>query len=251
MLDVLLAIKNNNVNKIPQYDPTLAEHLRKVLKSLLVNGKYVTTLNITLDDLLNASERGKWWIVGSAWTGNVKDIGAASRPSQQKKDDQKYSQQLLELAKKQRMNTEERRNVFCVLMSAEDYIDAFEKLLHLAIKNQSVIVTVIIHCCLSEKTFNPYYAVLLQKFSEFDRKYQLAVQYAIWDRIKDIQSHSGVQLKNLAQLILHLVTSAAQPISVLKVVEFGQLDKMTVRLVRQIMLGILLGKEETCREVSW
>lgn len=119
MLDVLLAIKNNNVNKIPQYDPTLAEHLRKVLKTLFVNGKYVTTLNITLDDLLNVNQRGKWWVVGSAWTGNIKDIGGASSSNSTKKDAQKFSEQLLELARKQRMNTDERRNVFCVLMSAE------------------------------------------------------------------------------------------------------------------------------------
>lgn len=53
MIEILLAIKNNNMTKIPQYDPSLAEHLKKILKSMMVNGKYVTTLNITIDDLLN------------------------------------------------------------------------------------------------------------------------------------------------------------------------------------------------------
>lgn len=119
MLDVLLAIKNNNVNKIPQYDPSLAEHLRKILKTLLVNGKYVTTLNITLDDLLNADRRGKWWVVGSAWSGNVDDIGGAKPLAAGKKEQMKFSEQILQLAKKQRMNTDDRRNVFCVLMTAE------------------------------------------------------------------------------------------------------------------------------------
>lgn len=121
MLDILLAIKNNNVNKIPQYDPSLAEHLRKILKTLLVNGKYITTLNITLDDLLNVEKRGRWWVVGSAWTGNLNDIGAASKSlnKSSRKEEQKFSQQLLELAKKQRMNTDDRRNIFCILMSAE------------------------------------------------------------------------------------------------------------------------------------
>lgn len=121
MLDVLLAIKNNNVNKIPQYDPSVAEHLRKILKTLLVNGKYVTTLNITLDDLLNVDKRGKWWVVGSAWTGNINDIGAASKSitKSSRKEEQKFSQQLLELARKQRMNTDDRRNIFCIIMSAE------------------------------------------------------------------------------------------------------------------------------------
>lgn len=198
MMDVLLAIKNNNVNKIPQYDPTLAEHLRKILRSLLVNGKYVTTLNITLEDLLRADQRGKWWVVGSAWSGNVNEIGGASSTKSSKGSQHaeatKFSATILELAKKQRMNTDDRRNVFCILMSAEvsvsfgfrsfdiqiciffqDYLEAFEKLHHLSIKDHKVIVTVIIHCCLSEKLFNPYYAVLTQKFCDFDRKYQVSI----------------------------------------------------------------------------
>lgn len=130
MLDVLTAIKNNNVNRIPNYDPTLAEHLRKILKTVCVNGKYVNTLNISLDDLLNVQMRGKWWVVGSAWTGNIDDIGNATATPADKmqqtiKNEQKFSEQLLELARKQRMNTDERRNVFCILMSAEVSIPIF------------------------------------------------------------------------------------------------------------------------------
>lgn len=40
-----------------------------------------------------------------------------------------FSAKVLELARKQRMNTEVRRNIFCVIMTSEDYLDAFEKLL--------------------------------------------------------------------------------------------------------------------------
>lgn len=40
-----------------------------------------------------------------------------------------YSAKILDLARKQRMNTDIRRNIFCVVMSSEDYLDAFEKLL--------------------------------------------------------------------------------------------------------------------------
>lgn len=254
MLDVLLAIKNNNMNKIPSYDPKLAEHLRKVLRGMLVNGKYVTTLNITLDDLLRADQRGKWWVVGSAWTGNVSDIGAAALGNSTKTttafaEATQFSATILELAKKQRMNTDDRKNIFCVLMSAEDYLDAFEKLHHLAIRDHKVIVTVIIHCCLSEKIFNPYYAVLTQKFCDFDRKYQLAVQFALWDRIKDLSSHTPVQIKNMAQYFIYLIEHGGLALSVLKVIEFGELDKLTMRLVRQIALGLLMGQEIVCRQV--
>lgn len=255
MMDVLLAIKNNNMNKIPSYDPKLAEHLRKVLRGMLVNGKYVTTLNITLDDLLRADQRGKWWVVGSAWTGNVSDIGGASssgaaQPSSAAfAEATQFSATILELAKKQRMNTDDRKNVFCVLMSAEDYLDAFEKLHHLAIRDHKVIVTVIIHCCLSEKVFNPYYAVLSQKFCDFDRKYQLAVQFALWDRIKDLASQTPVQIRNMARYLIHLIEHGGLALSVLKVIEFGEMDKVTQRLVRQVVLGLLMGQELVCRQV--
>lgn len=139
MLDVLTAIKNNNVNRIPNYDPELAEHLRKVLKSLCVNGKYVTTLNISLEDLLNVQNRGKWWVVGSAWTGNINDINGAAKAQSSRKNDQKFSEQLLELARKQRMNTDERRNVFCILMSAE-VIQITQKIIYNSNQKQCVFV---------------------------------------------------------------------------------------------------------------
>ena len=131
----------------------------------------------------------------------------------------------------------------------QDYTEAFEKLLQLSIKDHKVIVSVIIHCCLSEKLFNPYYAVLAQKFCDFDRKYQLAIQFSLWDRIKDIKSLTNIQIKNMAQFGIHLIENGGQALSVLKIVEFGEMDKVTLRLVRQIVLGLLLGKESTCKQV--
>lgn len=59
--------------------------------------------------------------MGSAWTGEL----PGEKPSEDiskslnKKSDAGFSSQLLELAKKQRMNTDTRRTVFCAIMSAE------------------------------------------------------------------------------------------------------------------------------------
>ena len=55
MLEVLLAIKNNNVAKIPNYDPSHSEHLKKLMKGFLHKGSCVTELRITLDDLLKGN----------------------------------------------------------------------------------------------------------------------------------------------------------------------------------------------------
>lgn len=249
MLDTLLAVKNNNMNKIPQYDPSLVEHFRKILKGMITSGKYVSTLNIGLDDLLNVDERGKWWLVGSAWHGkDAKEAGTSSTSTGAETG--AYSQQLLELARKQRMNTDDKRNVFCAIMSAEDYLDSFDKILRLSIKDQRVVATVILHCCLSEKDYNPYYSILSQKFCEYDRRYQLAIQYAIWDRLKEIHSLKQAPSRNLAKLLTHLIGEGGLALSVLKVIEFAEIDKITLRVVRQIMLGILLMEEENkCMQV--
>lgn len=249
MLDILLAIKNNNMTKIPQYDPTHVEHLKKVIKTLIRKGNYVTQLNISLDDLLKADQRGKWWVVGSAWTGNLDSTKPVQKTDSSTTT---FSQKILDLARKQRMNTDIRRNIFCVLMTAEDYLDAFEKLHHLGLKNQQEreVIYVILDCCLQEKIFNPYYAVLAQKFCDYDRKYQMTIQYTLWDKLKTLDSYTNNQLTNLARFLTHIFIERGLPLSALKVVQFGELDKPTLKLVRQIMLGILLHEStEACTQV--
>jgi nucleolar MIF4G domain-containing protein 1 len=109
MLEILLAIRNNNMTKIPNYDPSHTEHLRKLLRSLTKKGDALSKLNITYSELLAANNRGRWWIVGSAWVGQ----GPTATTSQAKQvssnsDEPEYSVELLEMARKQRMNTEVR-----------------------------------------------------------------------------------------------------------------------------------------------
>lgn len=200
MLEILLAVKNNNINKIPQYDPLQVEHLRKVMKSVIRKGNAIVQFNVTLEDLLHgnifvtinatikfyinkesvnyicflivADENGKWWIIGSAWSGtNTTNISTETS----KHNKFNFGTKILELAKKQRMNTDTRRNIFCILITAEDYLDAFEKLHHLGLKDQEEgeIIHVLMHCCLQENKFNPYYAILAQKLCEYNRKYQV------------------------------------------------------------------------------
>ena len=62
---------------------------------------------------------GKWWVVGSAWAGR----GPNRNEKGEKGDTQNImvdaSAALLEKAKKLRMNTELRKNIFCILMTSE------------------------------------------------------------------------------------------------------------------------------------
>lgn len=241
MLDVLMAVKNNNTSKIPQFDSSLVEHFRKLLKQFVREGKYITTLAISMKDLLNADDRGKWWLVGSAWVGHEKSASSHGIEGDHKNDERR--QKIFELAKKQRMNTDVKRNIFYVLLTAEDYLDAFEKILSTT-KDERSIVAVIVHCSLSEKDYNPYYGVLAQKFCEHNRKFLLALQFTFWDKFKDVDSMPPKQITNLAKLIGFLVENGTLPLSVLKAIEFNQMEKATLRLLRQIMLCLLLTDQE-------
>lgn len=243
MLEILLAIRNNNMTKIPNFDPSHTEHLKKLLRSLTNKGLGVSKLNITYNELLSADKRGRWWIVGSAWAGQGPKRAEDSSVIRQESTDSgesQYSASLLELARKQRMNTELRRNIFCVLMTAEDFIGAFERLMRLGLKDQQEreIVHVIIDCCQQEKVFNPYYAHLLDKFCNFHRRFQIACQFALWDRFKDLSALSQTQISHLSKLVAHVTIEGSLSLAVLKVLDFTEMDRFLVRFLRQLLLGM-------------
>ena len=248
MLDILMAVKNNNVSKIPQFDASLVEHFRKLLKQFVRAGKYVTTLAVTMEDLLSADERGKWWLVGSAWAGNEKKQSSDKNHNLQNSEQDEQREKIFELARKQRMNTDDKKNVFYILMTAEDYLDAFEKIIS-SVKDERTIIAVIVHCCLSEKNYNPYYGIIAQKFCDHNRKFLLAIQFTIWDKIKDIKSLSIKRTSNLARLLISLIENGNLPLSVLKVIEFTKPDKATFGFLRQVVVGLLLVEEEKFHQI--
>ncbi|MEQ2170953.1 hypothetical protein GOODEAATRI_005712 [Goodea atripinnis] len=193
MLETMLALKNNDMRKIPGYDPEPVERLRKLQRTLIhsIAGGSDLKLRVSLENILKAEQVGRWWIVGSSWSGAPMISKQDETTAKQSDAQGQFSHKVLELARKQRMNTEVRRNIFCVLMTSEDYLDAFEKLLRFVSAHM-------------EKSFNAFYAVLGEKFCSQDRRFQ--------------------------------------------VIEFGELDKPTVRLLRQVLTKLL--KETEPEEIA-
>ncbi|NXA16864.1 NOM1 protein, partial [Ibidorhyncha struthersii] len=128
MLETMLALRNNDMRKIPGYDPEPVEKLRKLQRTLVRSSGKEAQLRVSLESLLSADQVGRWWIVGSSWSG-APMINDTNNRTQQKLRIGKVSSKIMELARKQRMNTDIRRSIFCVLMTSEDFLDAFEKLL--------------------------------------------------------------------------------------------------------------------------
>ncbi|EPQ04573.1 Nucleolar MIF4G domain-containing protein 1, partial [Myotis brandtii] len=245
MLETMLALKNNDMRKIPGYDPEPVEKLRKLQRALVRGAGSGTEsqLRVSWDSVLNAEQTGRWWIVGSAWSG-------APMISSQQKAPQKplagmVSAKMLELARKQRMNTDVRRNIFCTIMTSEDFLDAFEKLLKLGLKDQQEreIVHVLMDCCLQEKTYNPFYAFLAGKFCDYERRFQMTFQFSIWDKFRDLENLPATNFSNLVYLVAHLLKTKSLPLSILKVIEFSELDKPRVHFLREVLHVLLMGTE--------
>ncbi|XP_039983203.1 nucleolar MIF4G domain-containing protein 1 isoform X2 [Xiphias gladius] len=243
MLETMLALKNNDMRKIPGYDPEPVERLRKLQRTLIHRsaGGSDLKLRVSLDNLLAAEQVGRWWIVGSSWSGAPMIGEPGNTTTKQSTAEGQFSAKVLELAKKQRMNTDVRRNIFCVLMTSEDYLDAFEKLLRMGLKDKQEreIVHVLMDCCLQEKTFNAFYAVLGEKFCTHDRRFQMTFQFSLWDKFRELSNLPCSTFNNLVQLVTCFLQRKCLSLSILKVIEFGELDKPTVRFLRQVLTKLL------------
>ncbi|XP_020612476.1 nucleolar MIF4G domain-containing protein 1-like isoform X2 [Orbicella faveolata] len=233
MLEIITNLRSNNLRKIPGYDPSKVEHLRKNLRSVIrESGHQVSIqLKISLAELLSAESKGRWWIVGSALSESHDNKSEGMSATQME------NSKLLELARKQRMNTDVRKNVFLIMMTSEDYVDAFEKLLRQNLREVQTreVIHVLVDCCVQkliesksyrqgrvqlsgnkERAYNPYYAYLGQKFCEYNRSYQVTFQYSFWDKFKVVGNLAPHSVVNLSLLIAHLIATRALSLAILK-----------------------------------
>ena len=132
--------------------------------------------------------RGKWWLVGSSWSGRDADGAqqeeAASR--QLKNVDQGIVDKLMAIARKQGLNTNIRRTIFVVLLTSQDYCDAEMRLERLALTElqQREICRVIVHCAQMERTYNPYYSLLARRLSAKKRNFQITFRVVLQDVLR-------------------------------------------------------------------
>lgn len=241
MMDILNAVRNNNIQKIPNCDPSMVEHASKVLRGLFRKGCLLQELNISLEDLLKAHERGKWWVVGSAWAGNeVPSERKTSMPSVQ----QEFSSKILKLAQKHHMNTDVRRNIFCILMTAEDYLSASRRILHLNLTptQEREMCHVVLHCLLKEKQHNPFYAYIARFFIKRDRRFYMSLQCAVWDKFKELDQMTPTALSNLAEFLVILLSKDALSLAVLKTIQFVDMSPALLKLLQKLFSSLLLNQ---------
>lgn len=223
MLETILDIKNNK--KRPKEDTAQHTRIKKWLQKLRVEDSLIRGLKWS--KLLDSNKKGQWWLSGdiASATDTVEDV--ANTIDKEVLETQK----MLQIAAAQRMNTDARRAIFCIIMSAEDYLDAFEKLLRLDLpgKQDREIIRVLVDCCLQEKVFNKYYTTLASKLCEHDKNHKFTLQFCLWDHFKDLESMPLTGSMHLAKFVAEMVASFTLSLAVLKTVDLVDIKQLTAK----------------------
>lgn len=225
MLETIFDIKNNK--KRPKEETAPHARIKKWLQKLRV--EEILIRGLKWSKLLDPDNKGQWWLSGgmAAKTDNVQEVANTIDK------DVLEAQKMLQLASSQRMNTDARKAIFCIIMSGEDYIDAFEKLLRLDLvgKQDREIMRVIVECCLQEKIFNKYYTTLASKLCEHDKNHKFTLQFCIWDHFKELESMQLLRSMHLAKFIAEMVGSFTLSLAVLKSVELSDITQLTPKRI--------------------
>ncbi|KAM0898434.1 hypothetical protein ACQ4PT_021941 [Festuca glaucescens] len=241
MLETICDIKNNK--KRPKEDPSHHTRIKKWLQKL--KSEDILLRGLKWSKLLDPEKKGQWWLSGdvSSTPGNIEDVATVISKEVVE------AQKLVQLAAAQRMNTDIRRAIFCIIMSAEDYIDAFDKILRLDLsgKQDREIMRVIVDCCLQEKTFNKYYAVLASKLCSHDKNHKFSLQYCIWDRFKELDTMELNRSMNLAKLVAEMLANFSLSLATLKVVNLANPVEMTPKKIMhfRMVFETLIQKEDS------
>lgn len=145
MVEFITDLKNNKRKR--SENQIQLETSKKVVTSVLKKRgiSHREALGVSMDDIKQIETKGKWWLVGAAWQGQEQQDAQNDTQTL----DALQDASLIKIAQHQKMNTDVRKSIFIILMSAEDCVDAYNRLLKLGLKEkqQRDIIRVLIHCC--------------------------------------------------------------------------------------------------------
>lgn len=271
MIETINNLKNNRLKTGAVASAVTSEHtiqMKKMLGTLNTrNVKASEPLRIGLKDIKNSDKKGKWWLVGASWAGNAPQIDNeaddtnTSKRSEVDTEDVGTSD-LLQLAREQRMNTDIRRAIFISIMSAEDYQDAYLRLMKLKLKKvqEYEIPKVLVHCAGGEKTYNPYYTLIAKKICG-DRRLKTAFQFCLWDLFKKMgesdedeaaredeeEALDNRQIVNLAKMFGTLILEGGLGLTVFKNLNLSYLQPKTQTFLEVLFISILLQSQKQAK----
>eukprot|EP01031_Cornospumella_fuschlensis_P025019 gene25019-30221_t len=247
MLQLLTDLKQGKAKQSMQVVADSVKQHRKAIAAIKLHNQkngQTNPLRVSLQDLLLAGERGRWWITGASFNNTNDRKGAASAAnatasaiddttvektstagsssSAGKSLQAQAAQALDKLSNKLQLKTSLRKSILSFLLVSRDIHDVFEKICSLSTQNKEdrEVVRVLLECCGKEPVYNAFYAELIKMLCESSRQYKMSLTYAFYDVFKLLPEHSLAKdtkyLSNLAQLLADLVLAFTLPLAVLR-----------------------------------
>jgi len=279
MIETINDLKNNKMKTGGAASAVTSEHtvrMKKTLGTLNTRSsiKASEPLRIGLKDIEGSDKKGKWWLVGASWTGNGDEVRPALNDPAQvgshpvrgenhplQVDDSLPTSDLVQLAREQGMNTDIRIAIFVAIMDASDYKDAHLRLMNLRLKKvqEYEVPTVLAHCVGSEKTYNPYYALVAKRICGGDKKLKTSFQFCLWDIFKKMgesdeeeevvedENMDTRRIVNLAKMFGKLIGGGSLSLTVLKKLNLSYLQPKTKIFMEVLFITIFLESQRESR----
>lgn len=161
----------------------------------------------------------------------------------------KQHKDLAQSAIKFGLKTKLKQAVFCQIMSANDYLDAFTNVMQLKLQalEERVLCQIICKLASESKTFNPFFSLLAIQLCNFNSRFKFSFQVVIWDRLKDLPP--GKSTINFAKFTAELVCKFSLSLALLKNVDFVKIgQKEMVEFLREFFVHVFVGGVAEGRE---
>eukprot|EP00535_Pseudo-nitzschia_heimii_P004376 CAMPEP_0197189660 /NCGR_PEP_ID=MMETSP1423-20130617/20174_1 /TAXON_ID=476441 /ORGANISM="Pseudo-nitzschia heimii, Strain UNC1101" /LENGTH=986 /DNA_ID=CAMNT_0042641837 /DNA_START=10 /DNA_END=2970 /DNA_ORIENTATION=- len=263
MISAIIDLKNNKkksedaviMEKTAKFRKILGRIKSSAIKSGVSKSSSETSLRISLNDIVQADEKGRWWKVGASWVGNQYRFSEHSkegdaRPeaenSDMSSDLKNGDDKLLKLASKFRINTDRKRTIFCIIMGGTDCDEIFEQLCRSSMlqnRSERDTVRVLMECCGNEKSYNRFYGHLAARICEYQPQSKFSLQLAYWDMFKKIDDIGARKVANLAKLLFHLVVThrVLKILPVIKTIDLSDddMDESTLIFLTIVLSSIV------------
>ena len=237
LLDLVCDIKNGKKGALHGSDEAqVPAHVTRWLRDAGVSVPAAQLCGLTLAKLLEGagqSESSMWWRKHDLLDNEDDDNNAGGGDGRQKQGNRTErgqgaagdddTRRLLAAAAEQRMNTPARRAAFVALMGSDDVADAAERLLRLGLPPAAErdILRVVLHCCLGEAVYNPFYEHVTSRLCTAVKRHRVTLQYCVWDAWKAVcvpgdGAYDARQLSHLARFVAGTLLRGALPFSALR-----------------------------------
>lgn len=254
MMDTLADLRNNKSKRTQAANIEVVKAQRKwigSIKSALGSKSGDLCLRVSVQDLLEVDQKGRWWIAGASWKpcNDAKPSPATESVATSVLNNVLSSEEsaLAKAALSMRMSGI-RKSIFMVVMSSRDVGDAFERIARLDLKGKQdrEVVRVLVECCGKEKTYNSFYGELIAHLAAQNRQYKTTVQFAYWDTFKNFvdgdERPADRKIMNLARMLASLICGFHLSLAVVKPLDITSQSHCTSLFLSTLLLSLFSTK---------